>query len=174
MFEFVKLLTAEVSQVLSVWMQMLHETYHCNAFVRSCHLDKAEDERLIIPALQKSMVWCVSHYFLSIREDPCLSRGRYGKCLGVYICVYVFVCPPGMKLEMGRQARVSLLLPEHWLLVGNRTSQCRRRTWDPDESQGDHSDQSDQLSVHDENKFKSDAKLCRGKGMWSAHLIYYC
>ncbi len=38
---------------------MLHETYQCNAFVRSCHLDRAEDERLIIPALQKSMVWCV-------------------------------------------------------------------------------------------------------------------
>lgn len=171
MFEFVKLvvglLSHPLSQVSSVWMQMLHETYHCNAFVRSCHLDKAGDERLIIPALQKSMVWCVSHYFLSIREDPCLSRGRYGKCLGVYMCV----CPPGMKLEMGRQARVSLLLPEHWLPVGNRTSQCRRRTWDPDESQGDHSDQSDQLSVNDVKKSQSDAKLCRGDGMWSAHLI---
>lgn len=92
-------------------MQMLHKTYQCNAFVRSCHLDRAEDERLIIPAQQKSMVWCVSHYFLSIRKDPCLSRGRYGKCLIVNVCV--FLCSPGMKLEMGRQARVSLLLPEH-------------------------------------------------------------
>lgn len=99
-------------------MQMLHETYHCNAFVRSCHLDKAKDERLIIPALQKSMVWCVSHYFLSIREDPCLSRGRYGKCLGVYI--YVCVCVPTWDEVGDGQTGTSFTAVSRALVAGRK------------------------------------------------------
>lgn len=44
------------------------------------------------------------------------------------------------------QGLVSLLFPEHWFPVGNRTSQWRTRIWAPLESQCDHPDQLDQLS----------------------------
>lgn len=58
----------------------------------------------------------------------------------------VCVPSPGIKLESGVQGLVSLLFPEHWFPVGNRTSQWRTRIWAPLESQCDHPDQLDQLS----------------------------
>lgn len=62
---------------------------------------------------------------------------------------------PGIKLESGEQGRVSLLFPEHWFPVGNRTSQCRTRSWAPLESQWDHKDQLDQLSAEDRDGSES-------------------
>lgn len=52
-----------------------------------------------------------------------------------------------MKLESKMQARLSVAFPEHWLPTGNKIIHWRTRNWIPDESQSDHSDQSDQLSA---------------------------
>lgn len=114
--------------------------------------------RSIVP-LRQGRGWEANYpYTEEINGLVCLAlllvnMGRPSFVLGSILEVFKSVCgcPPGMKFEMGRQARVSLLLPEHWFPVGNKTSQCRCRTWDPDESHGDHSDQSDQLSVYDNN-----------------------
>lgn len=54
---------------------------------------------------------------------------------------------PGIKLESKAQARLSVVLPVHWLPTGNKMMHWRARNWKPDESHSDHSDHSDQLSA---------------------------
>lgn len=71
------------------------------------------------------------------RKEPC----SHIDC-DVSVCMWL----PGIKLESGEHGLVSLVFPEHWFPVGNRTSQWRTRSWAPLESQWDHSDQLDQLS----------------------------
>lgn len=80
-------------------------------------------------------------------------------CVGTVLCFVLemlrdFIYPsrrtlilPGIKLESKAQARLSVVLPVHWLPTGNKRMHWRTRSCMPDESHSDHSDHSDQLSA---------------------------
>lgn len=66
-------------------------------------------------AKEVSVKLCMSAQDITEGKKPVCSYWKLFKC--------VSVGSPGIKLESGEHGLVSLLFPEHWFPVGNRTSQ---------------------------------------------------